>query len=202
MFKINKTSIVLLLSLIIFCVLQIIINRYTQEIKTEEPQEIMEQQETIQTQEKVEIQKQEENKSKKAIKNNEEETEWQIEIPKISLIAKIAEGTTKETLSQYVGHFENTKKEEGNIGLAAHNRGYEVNYFQNLKLLKEGDEIRYTHNEFKKIYEVKKCRIIKDTEWEYLENTEDNMLTLITCVENEPEYRRCIQAIEKEEETY
>ena len=58
------------------------------------------------------------------------------------------------------------------------------------------------NNEFKKIYEVKKCRIIKDTEWEYLENTEDNMLTLITCVENEPEYRRCIQAIDKEEETY
>ena len=134
---------------------------------------------------------------------NEEKTErWEIEIPKISLKATIAEGTTKETLNQYVGHFEQTQKEEGNIGLAAHNRGYEVNYFQNLKLLQKGNEIKYIHNQFEKIYEVEKCRIIKDTEWEYLEDTEDNRLTLITCVENQPEYRRCIQAVEKEEVRY
>ena len=132
-----------------------------------------------------------------------EKTEvWQIEIPEISLIAQISEGTTKEVLNQYVGHFENTSKEEGNVGLAAHNRGYDVNYFKDLKLLKEGDEIRYKHNEFEKIYEVEKCRIIKDTEWKYLEQTEDNMLTLITFVENETKYRRCILAEEKEVDEY
>ena len=27
--------------------------------------------------------------------------------------------------------------------------------------------------------------------------SEENIITLITCVENEPEYRRCIQGIEK-----
>ena len=70
------------------------------------------------------------------------------------------------------------------------------NYFQDLKLLKEGDKIIYQHNDFRKTYEVKKIRIIKDTEWTYLEETEENQLTLITCVENQPEYRRCIQAIE------
>ena len=132
--------------------------------------------------------------------NLEKNEIWQIEIPKISLIANIAEGTTKEILNQYVGHFENTSVEHGNIGLAAHNRGYEVNYFANLKQLKEGDEIKYTHNDFQKIYLVEKCKIIKDTDWTALKETEENMLTLITCVENEPEYRRCIQAIEKEEE--
>ena len=132
--------------------------------------------------------------------NLEKNEIWQIEIPKISLIANIAEGTTKEILNQYVGHFENTSVEHGNIGLAAHNRGYEVNYFANLKQLKEGDEIKYTHNDFQKIYLVEKCKIIKDTDWDALKETEENMLTLITCVENEPEYRRCIQAIEKEEE--
>ena len=125
---------------------------------------------------------------------------WQIEIPKISLIAPISEGTTKEILDKYVGHFEETSKEQGNVGLAAHNRGYDVNYFKDLKLLQEGDEIKYTYNQFQTIYEVEKCRIIKDTDWEYLEETEEDMLTLITCVENQPEYRRCIQAIKKEEE--
>ena len=31
----------------------------------------------------------------------------------------------------------------------------------------------------------------------FLEKTEENTITLITCVENEPEYRRCVQAIEE-----
>ena len=33
-----------------------------------------------------------------------------------------------------------------------------------------------------------------------LKNTDENKITLITCLENEPEYRRCIQAIEKKED--
>ena len=128
--------------------------------------------------------------------------EWYLEIPKINLFAKIAEGTEEKILNEYIGHFKETTFINGNVGLAAHNRGYEVNYFQDLKLLKKGDEIKYKYNEFEKVYEVEKCRIIKDTDWEYLENTEDNRLTLITCVENQPEYRRCIQAVEKKEEKY
>ncbi len=129
----------------------------------------------------------------------EENYIWQIEIEKISLNAEIAEGTSKEILNKYIGHFEETQKEKGNIGLAAHNRGYDVNYFQNLRLLKEGDEIKYKYNQYENTYEVTKNIIIKDTDWQYLENTEENTLTLITCVENEPNYRRCVQAVEKEE---
>ena len=47
-----------------------------------------------------------------------------------------------------------------------------------------------------------KCRIIKRDELEYLGQTEENMLTITTYIENQPEYRRCIQAVEKEEEIY
>lgn len=122
---------------------------------------------------------------------------WQIEIPKINLKAEIAEGTTTEIMDAYVGHFEETSKNKGNIGLAAHNRGYKVNYFQNVKQLKEGDEIIYTYKKKQRKYEVKTLKIIKDTDWTMLENTEDNRITLITCVENQPEYRRCVQAVEK-----
>ena len=89
-----------------------------------------------------------------------------------------------------------TVKRNGNIGLAAHNRGYKVNYFQNLKKLKEGDEIIYKYKEFEKRYVVKTLKIISDEDWSLLENTEDNRITLITCVENEPQYRRAVQAIE------
>ena len=122
--------------------------------------------------------------------------DWNIEIPKINLIAKISEGTSKEIMDVFVGHFEETAKDIGNIGLAAHNRGYKVNYFQDLKKLEEGDEILYKYNGKQRKYFVKIHKIIKDTDWTLLENTEENRITLITCVENEPEYRRCIQAIE------
>ena len=127
---------------------------------------------------------------------------WCLEIPKINLKANISEGTTKEVMEDYIGHFEETTKENGNVGLAAHNRGYKNNYFQKIKQLKEGDSIFYTYKGETKEYLVTKHVIIKDTDWTYLENTEKNTITLITCVENEPEYRRCIQGeenIESEE---
>lgn len=122
--------------------------------------------------------------------------EWKLEIPNINLEANIEEGTNKEILDEFIGHFEETKKNLGNIGLAAHNRGYKVNYFEKLKELKEGDLIYYTYKETKRAYVVISKTIIKDTEWSNLKNTEDNRLTLITCVENRPELRRCVQAIE------
>lgn len=123
---------------------------------------------------------------------------WKITIPQISLEAEISEGTRKEVMDKFVGHFEETTKTSGNVGLAAHNRGYSVNYFADIKKLKEGDEIIYKYFEFEKTYLVTENKIIEDIDWEPLENTKENKITLITCVENEPEYRRCIQAIEKE----
>ena len=209
MFKFTKTGILYVSTAIIFILIQIFISQF--KIETEINENIMQEKQKItnvtkfeqtQVEEPENIEKTEISEAKTTEENQDEKEIWQIEIPKISLIANIADGTTKEILNQYVGHFEETQKENGNIGLAAHNRGYEVNYFQDLKLLKKGDEIKYKYNEFEKIYEVEKCRIIKDTDWEYLESTEDNRLTLITCVENQPEYRRCVQAVEKEEEIY
>lgn len=122
---------------------------------------------------------------------------WEIEIPKIQLKAKIAEGTSQEVMKQFVGHFEDTSFWNGNVGLAAHNRGYPVNYFQNLKKLVVGDTIFYRTKLGTREYIVKKVTVITDVDWSYLEQTKENTLTLLTCVENQPEYRRCVQAIEK-----
>lgn len=122
--------------------------------------------------------------------------EWRLVIPKISLNAPIAEGTTSKVMDEYIGHFENTATLEGNIGLAAHNRGYPVNYFQNIKKLEKGDVIEYFCGNIKKEYKVETVTIISDTDWTYLAQTKENKITLITCVENEPNYRRCVQAVE------
>lgn len=130
-------------------------------------------------------------------KTNDKKENWKIIIPSISLEAEISEGTRKEVIDQFVGHFEETAKINGNIGLAAHNRGYKVNYFTNLKNVKEGDEIKYQYKDIEKTYIVTKNIIIKDIDWSYLQNTEENKITLITCVDNEPNYRRCVQGIEK-----
>ena len=128
-------------------------------------------------------------------KTNEENimSEWYLEIPSINLKANISEGTSKAVMNDYIGHFENTSELNGNIGLAAHNRGYKNNYFENIKKLKEDDSIFYNYKGKIKEYKVEKISIIKDTDWNCLENTEKNIITLITCVENQPEYRRCIQ---------
>ena len=136
------------------------------------------------------------NKTSNSKQKMENLREWKIVIPTINLEAPIAEGTSKEIMNSYVGHFENTSTLEGNIGLAAHNRGYPVNYFQNIKKLKEGDIIEYFFGNNKKTYKVQIVTVISDTNWSYLLQTTDNRITLITCVEDKPEYRRCIQAIE------
>ena len=139
-----------------------------------------------------------ENVNPETEKNVQTEMQWYIQIDSISLKAPIHEGTTQEVMENYVGHFEESPKNIGNVCLAAHNRGYKNNYFNKLKELREGDEIKYKYNNIEKIYIVNKHEIIKNTDWSNLENTEENKITLITCVENEPEYRRCIQGIEKQ----
>lgn len=99
-------------------------------------------------------------------------------------------------LNKYIGHFEDTNKNFGNVALAAHNRGYEVNYFSRLKELEIGDEVIYTINDLVRTYKISSKNIIKDTEVEVLDKTNENILTLITCVENEPSLRRCLIAKE------
>lgn len=54
-------------------------------------------------------------------------------IPKINLIdVNICESVELETLSQSIGHFENTNIYEGNVGLASHNSGTRANYFADI----------------------------------------------------------------------
>ena len=146
-----------------------------------------------------EIIEQNEEKEEKKIKETKEEI-WQVEIPKIKLVAPIAEGTSQEIMLEFVGHFEDTSKWNGNIGLAAHNRGYPINYFSRLTELKKGDKIIYKLKSEKRIYSIKTIKIIEDTDWSYLQKTKDNRITLITCVANKPTKRLCIQGIEIKEE--
>lgn len=149
-----------------------------------------------------EIMKKENSKETKSEVTKEEIKEdiWQIEISKINLVAPISEGTSQEVMLEYVGHFEDTSIWNGNVGLAAHNRGYPINYFSKLKDLKKGDKIVYKTKYGMKTYSVNMITVIEDTDWSYLQKTKENKITLITCVANKPSQRLCVQAIEIKEE--
>lgn len=128
-------------------------------------------------------------------------SEWTLTIPKIGLVSiVIKEGTSPDVLNEYIGHFETTKKESGNIGLAAHNRGYKVNYFENVKELEIGDYIIYTYQGKSKKYKVIIKENISSYDWSYLQETLDNRITLITCIDNRPDLRLCVQAVESKED--
>ena len=56
-------------------------------------------------------------------------------INKINLNGTIKEGSTSEILKDYIGHIEETAKYDGNVGLAAHNRGNQYSYFARINEL-------------------------------------------------------------------
>ena len=119
---------------------------------------------------------------------------WSLSIPVINLNnIKIKNGVDLNTLNNYIGHFPDTKIFNGNIGLAAHNRGYNNNYFENIHVLNNGDEIIYSINGIKRTYLVFKKVQIDSYDWSYLENSNKNIITLITCVANKPDKRLVIQ---------
>lgn len=141
--------------------------------------------------------------SKMAKENMETEVfSWSLSIPKIGLSQiKISEGTNEETLAQFIGHFNETALFNGNVGLAAHNRGSIKNYFQDLNLLEKGDLLYYTYQTETRTYEVEEKIIISVYDWSYIKRKDSvNLLTLITCVENNPNERLCIVAKERGKE--
>ena len=120
-----------------------------------------------------------------------------ITIEKIGLNATVKEGTTSDVLLEYVGHIENTATYDGNIGLAGHNRGCKNSYFARLNELKIGDEIRYKTKFYERTYVVDNIQVILETDWGLLQSTEENKLSLITCITNKRKQRLCVQATEK-----
>ena len=87
----------------------------------------------------------------------------------------------------------------GNVALASHNEGSYAHYFSRIKELESGEEIIYITNMGERRYEVCENKVISETNTKILENTEENIITLITCEKGKREYRRCVIGKEKEE---
>lgn len=72
--------------------------------------------------------------------------------------------------------------------------GYDINYFENLKILTFGDEIIYKTKLGIKKFKVSEIRTIEETDWSVLENSDTTELTLITCISSQPDKRLCVKA--------
>lgn len=118
-----------------------------------------------------------------------------LKIPAIDLTVKIYQGTGSDTLKKGAGHFTNTSIWNGNVSLAAHNRGAN-SYFGEIHTLENGDRITLTTKEGTRTYAVTSVSKISETDNSMLESTSENCITLFTCVRDQREYRWCVRAVE------
>ena len=122
-----------------------------------------------------------------------------IKIDKIGFSGLVYKGTSLDTLSKGVGHFDSSPYLNGNVCLAAHNTS---KYWAKLHTLKKGDKIIYTSFLGTKEYSVTDMLQISETDWTKLSNTTENMLTLLTCVKGKPTQRLCVQALETDQKKF
>jgi sortase A len=115
-----------------------------------------------------------------------------LKIPSIGVNVKVYE---TESLAKGAGHFKSTSCWDGNVGIAGHNRGV-TNHFGKIHTLKAGDQITYTTQLGTRTYEVFFVGQIEETDFSRLERTNDNLITLVTCVRDVRNMRWCVQARE------
>ena len=118
-----------------------------------------------------------------------------LEIPALDLSVRIYQGTDSKTLAKGVGHFEDTSIWNGNVCLAAHNRGSN-SYFGQIHTLDIGDKITLTTKLGKRTYAVTSVNKISELDNSLLSPTAENCITLFTCVRNQSAYRWAVRAVE------
>jgi len=118
-----------------------------------------------------------------------------LKIDKLGLNVKVYEGESLESLRKGVGHFTVTSAWDGNVAMAGHNRGTNA-YFGQIHTLKIGDTITYSTSLGTKSYAVNNVIRVHETDVSWLGRTQENIITLITCVRNVPDKRWVVTARE------
>ena len=118
-----------------------------------------------------------------------------LKIPSIGLTVTAYDGEVTAAMKKGVGHIDSTSAWNGNVGLCGHNRGAN-DHFGKLRNIAVGGTITYTTTLGTRTYTVTSVTKIASNDWSYLQYTSDNRITLLTCVENQPQYRLLVQAVE------
>lgn len=124
-----------------------------------------------------------------------------LSIPKLNLSAPVYEteaGGEIETMTKGIAHFAVTSAWDGNIGLCSHNvaPAGAVAYFRDIYKLQTGDSLSYKTALGEREYKVSTVKEIPEDDWSALTRTEDNRLTLVTCITGKPTMRLLVQAVE------
>lgn len=106
-----------------------------------------------------------------------------ISIPQIKVSAAILEGTDDSALKYAVGHYPGLGEvgKAGNYVLLGHRNYVYGHFFRNLDKLEVGDEVKITKDEETYTYVVYESFVVKPEEVWVLEQTEDAIVTMITC---------------------
>ena len=118
-----------------------------------------------------------------------------LSIPAIGLSVKVVQGTDNAALAKGAGHFPDTSIWNGNVCLAAHNRGTN-SYFGKIHTLDVGDSITLTTKEGARTYSVASVVKVSENDISGTAATSENRITLYTCVKNEPDSRWCVKGVE------
>lgn len=118
-----------------------------------------------------------------------------LKIPAIGVNSKIVEGTSNASLAKGIGHFTNTSIWDGNVCVAAHNRGTNA-IFGKIHTLSIGDTITLTTKQGTRNYSVTSVEKVPETDTSGTASTSENSITLYTCVRNQRELRYCVKGVE------
>ncbi len=121
-------------------------------------------------------------------------------IPDIGLAVRVYEADDEmAAMTKGAAHFKSTSAWDGNVGFSGHNINLDgsAGYFLNLYTLKQGAIIQYETAHGRREYAVESVAEIAETDWSRLGRTQDNRVTLITCISGKPSLRLCVQAVEK-----
>ncbi len=118
-----------------------------------------------------------------------------LKIPSIGLAVAVYEGTDATPLRKGAGHFTGTSIWNGNVPLAGHNRGVNE-HFGKIHTLRLGDIVTLTTKLGTRTYAVTGVNKVSVNDTSGLSPSSVNMVTLYTCVMNQPNYRWCITATE------
>lgn len=116
-----------------------------------------------------------------------------LKIPTLDLSVKVYQGTDADALRKGAGHFASKSIWDGNVAIAGHNRGVN-NHFGRIHLLDYGDTIKLTTKLGMRTYEVYAIYKVSVDDMSVLNDSSENIITLVTCVMNQPDYRWCVQA--------
>ena len=105
-----------------------------------------------------------------------------------------------EAMRKGIAHYKTTSAWNGNIGMCAHNGNASYCWFHDLHKVEKGDIVTYRTALGTRTYEVSEIKEIDETDWSMLGRTEDNRITMTTCIDGKPSKRLVVQAVEQKSE--